>query len=107
MPREARLFDRFKGSPARAWPKVTANIPPNWIKRAKATRKRREEELAEAMQTLRDLQENRPRARVALNTAKAHLKSALMDWEISYRKECFYNGLRILLELSRDGKSLR
>ena len=30
---------------------------------------------------------------------------ALRDWELSYRKECFYYGLRVLLELARDGKS--
>ena len=28
------------------------------------------------------------------------------DWEVAYRKECFYRGLRVLLELERDGQSL-
>ena len=27
------------------------------------------------------------------------------DWELAYRKECFYRGLRVLLELERDGQS--
>jgi len=107
MPREAKLFDRFKGSPVKAWPKVTANIPPNWIERARVARKSREDELSKAMHKLRDLQENRPRATVAIKAVKAQLKVLLADWETSYQKETFYNGLRILLELSRDGKSER
>jgi len=33
--------------------------------------------------------------------------SVLRDWERSYLKECFYNGIRILFELEREGKSKR
>ena len=29
---------------------------------------------------------------------------AVEDWERVYRKECFYRGLRVLLELERDGQ---
>jgi hypothetical protein len=50
MPREARLFDRFEGSPVKAWWKMTANVPPNWIARARAARRNREDDLAKAMQ---------------------------------------------------------
>jgi predicted transcriptional regulator len=107
MPREARMFDRSDGSPSRAWWKTTANVPPNWIVRARAGRKTREEDLAKAMKRLRDLQENRPRAVVAIKAARAELRVLLADWETSYRKESFYNGLRILLELSRNGQSAR
>jgi len=27
------------------------------------------------------------------------------DWEVAYRKECFYRGIRILFELERNGKT--
>jgi hypothetical protein len=101
------MFDRFAGSPAKAWWKVTANIPPNWIERAKAARKSREGDVAKAMQKLRDLQENRPRAAAAIKAAQAELRLLLVDWEVSYQKETFYNGLRVLMELSRDGTSER
>lgn len=107
MPREAKMFDRFEGSPAKAWWKVTANIPPNWIERAKAARKSREDDVAKAMTKLRDLRENRPRATVAIKGAQAELKVLLADWETSYQKEAFYNGLRVLMELSREGTSER
>jgi hypothetical protein len=107
MPREAKLFDRFQGSPARAFRKVTVNIPPKWIDRAREARKRREAELAAAMEEVKALREERPRARVAIMDADARLKRLLNDWEASYEKECFYNGLRILLELDRDGASGR
>jgi hypothetical protein len=107
MPRPARLFERFDGSPAKALPKMTANIPPNWIERARAARKSREDDLARAMQKLQRLQDDRPRATVTIKAARAELRVLLKDWEFSYRKESFYNGLRILLELSRDGKSER
>jgi|APFre7841882630_1041343.scaffolds.fasta_scaffold06308_4 hypothetical protein len=107
MPREAKLFERFKGSPAKALPKITANIPPNWIDRARVARKSREADLAKAMQRLQDLRDNRPRATAAIRASQAEVKVLLQDWQTSYQKECFYNGLRILLELSRDGKSER
>jgi hypothetical protein len=110
MPREAKLFEKSQksqGSPARAWFKLTANIPPNWIERAQHARKRRESDVAAAMKQLRRLLKTRPGARQTIKTSKASLRVLLRDWELSYRKESFYNGLRILLELSRDGESAR
>jgi hypothetical protein len=107
MPREAQLFDRFAGSPVKAWWKVTVNIPPNWIERARVARKNREDDLAKAMQKLQKLLVDRPRATAAIKAAQSELKLLLKDWETSYQKEGFYHGLRILLELSRDGKSER
>jgi hypothetical protein len=107
MPREAKLFERFKGSPAKALLKLTGNIPPNWIDRAREARKSREGDLAKAMQRLQNLQVNRPRAAAAIKASQAEVKVLLQDWQTSYQKECFYNGLRVLLELSRDGKSER
>ena len=35
------------------------------------------------------------------------MRVLLKDWEVSYQKESFYNGLRILLELSRYGETQR
>ena len=31
----------------------------------------------------------------------------LKQWEVAYMKESFYNGLRALLEISRDGSTKR
>ena len=33
------------------------------------------------------------------------IKDIHEDWERAYRTECFYRGLRVLLELERDGQS--
>jgi hypothetical protein len=29
----------------------------------------------------------------------------LEEWELAYRKECFYYGIRVLLDLDRTGKT--
>jgi hypothetical protein len=92
MPREASLFDESGGSALRAYLLLknagSANIPPNWIERAKESRKHREEKVAEL-----------------LRNGKIKDFPVIEDWELAYRKECFYRGLRILLELERDGQS--
>lgn len=76
----------------KALPKITANIPPNWIDRAREARKSREGDLAEAMQRLRDLQAHRPMAAAATKASQAQVKVLLEDGELSYQKECLYNG---------------
>lgn len=92
MPREAALFEESGGSVLRAYLLLksagSANIPPNWIERAKESRKNREANVAQLLKNgrIRDL----PRVE---------------EWELAYRKECFYRGLRVLLELERDGQS--
>jgi len=92
MPREASLFDESGGSVLRAYILLknggSANIPPNWIERAKESRKNREENVAKLLKDgrIKDI-------------------PAVEDWELAYRKECFYRGLRVLLELERDGQS--
>jgi hypothetical protein len=91
MPPEAGLFDAFGGSPVEAFfllREDDGNILPAWIDRATDSRKSREERLAEL------LGEN------SLDAIQA-----LRDWELSYRNECFYYGLRVLLKLARNGKS--
>jgi hypothetical protein len=92
MPREAGLFDQTSGSPLRAYlllkSEGSANIPPSWIERSRMSRKAREMEIAKV-----------------LRKGKVTDIMRLEDWELSYRKECFYRGLRLLLDLERKGKS--
>lgn len=91
MSREAALFDTTGGSVVEAFLLLRAegtNIPPAWIDRARESRKKREAQLAELL---------------AHNSLDA--VQALRDWELAYRKECFYYGLRALLELQRKGKT--
>ena len=105
MPREARLFTSSAGSVVRGYLKFRANIPPRWIKNARGSRKRMEPEIAEVFRSLKRLRISRPRAKVAIRNAKSELRSVLDRWEIAYRKENFYRGIRVLLELQRDGSS--
>jgi hypothetical protein len=107
MPREAKLFESAKGSPSRALFRLQGNIPPNWIKRARGSRKSLEPSLVKAMRTLRRLRKTRPNARTIIKGAEQDLRSQLKAWETAYRKETFYNGLRALLEISRNGASSR
>jgi hypothetical protein len=107
MPREAKLFESAKGSPSRALFTLRGNIPPNWIARARGSRKSLEPNLVLAMKKLRRLRKTRPKARMTIKSANRELKVLLKAWETAYRKESFYNGLRALLEISRDGTSKR
>jgi hypothetical protein len=105
MPREAKLFTSSAGSVVRGYLKYRANIPPPWIKNARGSRKRIEPEIAEGFRSLRRLRIRRPRARVAIRDAQRELRSVLDRRETAYRKENFYWGIRILLELQRAGSS--
>jgi hypothetical protein len=105
MPREARLFTSSAGSVIRGYLKFRANIPPRWIKNARGSRKRIEPEIAEAFRSLKRLRIRRPKARVAIRNAQQELRLVLDRWETAYRKENFYRGIRILLELQREGSS--
>lgn len=40
-----------------------------------------------------------------LKSGKVKDFPSLEDWELRFRKECFYHGLRVLLELERKGKT--
>ncbi len=51
------------------------------------------------------MRRNRPRALVALKKANHAFKAVLSRWETAYNKENFYRGIRILLELQRNGSS--
>lgn len=105
MPRQARLFTSSAGSAVRGYLKFEANIPPRWIKNARSSRKRIEPEIADSFRSLKRLRVRRPRAQVAIRNAQTELRTVLDRWETAYRKETFYRGIRILLELERDGSS--
>jgi hypothetical protein len=107
MPREARLFESTKGSPVRALLKFQVNIPPNWIARARRSRKSLEPDVATSMKKLLRLRKKRPGAHATIKSAEEELKVLLKAWEVAYQKESFYNGLRTLLEISRNGESSR
>ena len=105
MPREAKLFLSSSGSAVRGFFKFRANIPPRWIKNAQKSRKRIEPEIVEALRSVRRIQRNRPRAQVALKNTHRQFKAVLCRWETAYDKESFHRGIRILLELQRNGSS--
>jgi hypothetical protein len=107
MAREAKLFLRAKGSPTRALLTFQGNIPPKWIARARGSRKSLEPNVVAALKKLRRLRTRRPNAHATIRAAQQELRSLLKDWEVAYRKESFYNGLRALLEISRDGETKR
>jgi hypothetical protein len=105
MPREAKLFASSSGSALRGYLKFRANIPPRWIGNARTSRKRIEPAIVEALRSLKRLRKNRPRAQVAIRNAEKGVRAVLSRWEIAYDKENFYRGIRILLELQRNGSS--
>ncbi|MBF6571387.1 MAG: hypothetical protein IVW54_21225 [Candidatus Binataceae bacterium] len=90
MAREAGLFDAVNGSPVEGFfilRQNGGNIPPNWIQRATASRKNRQKALA-----------------AALKAKKLDAVSLLRDWELAYRKECFYYGCALSLRWSVMGR---
>jgi hypothetical protein len=105
MPREAKLFASSSGSVVRGYLKFRANITPRWIRNARRSRKRVEPEIVRSLRILRQLRRNRPRARIAIERAGKGLREVLNRWESAYNKENFYRGIRILLELQRNGSS--
>ena len=107
MPREARLFEISNGSPTRALFKLQGNVPPKWVLRARRSRKNLEPDVVRALKKLQQVRKRRPNAHATIKAAKLELAALLRTWELSYRKETFYNGLRTLLELSREGTSKR
>jgi hypothetical protein len=104
MPREANLFRITGGSPVRALRRV-ANIPPRWIDRARKSRKALEPNLAKAFVKAERIRRRRPNARAAIRRVEMEMRGVLREWEVAYQKECFYYGIRALLELGRKGKT--
>ena len=105
MPREARLFDSCSGSAVRGFLKLRGNITPRWIDNARTSRKRFEPKINKLLRNVIRLRKRRPGARVLIRNVERELKAVLKDWEMAYKKETFYRGIRILLEVQRDGSS--
>lgn len=64
------------------------NIPPAWFERSRDSRTNRHEAVVAALQS-----------------GNWSGIETLRDWNEAYQKECFYYGVRVLLELDRSGKS--
>ncbi|HYT23799.1 MAG TPA: hypothetical protein VEW05_26610 [Candidatus Polarisedimenticolia bacterium] len=105
MRRQAKLFSSSAGSVVRGYLKFRANITPRWIRNARTSRKHVEPEIVRSFRALSQLKKNRPRARIAIESAAKDLRAVLQRWETAYNKENFYRGIRILLELQRSGSS--
>jgi hypothetical protein len=105
MPREPKLFNASKGSPSRGFLRLAGNLPPSWIDRAITSRKALEPGVLNAIRKLKRLRVKRPNARVTIKAAEGELRAALREWETAYQKECFYYGIRVLLELERGGST--
>lgn len=91
MPKEPTLFIETKGSVLDAYfllKSTGGNIPPNWIERTRTSRKNLHKEVARIL---------RKKELTGLATLK--------EWEGKYKKECFYYGIRALLDLDREGKT--
>ena len=63
--------------------------------------------MLKALRKLKRLRLKRPNAVVTIKGAERDLKIALKEWEVAYQKECFYYGIRVLLELDREGETQR
>ena len=91
MARKAELFEAAGASPLEGYFLVKAqgaNITRAFSERTAISRRNRHEKVAEALRggNWGDI-------------------VTLRDWEEIYLKECFYYGIRILLELERQGKT--
>lgn len=107
MPREAHLFDSSSGSAVKGFMKLQGNIPPRWIDNARASRKTLEPSVKECLLKLQGLRKRHPGRKRAIKNATKDLRDVLNQWELRYRKEVFYVGIRTLLEIDRDGSSKR
>ncbi len=91
MPREAGLFEATNGNVIDAFlilREQGKNIPPKWIDRARDSRKAREKDLGKV-----------------LKAGRLDAVTMMRDWHTAYQKECFYYGLRALMEMERKGKT--
>ena len=91
MPRESQLFWASRGSVLEGYTMLKRegkNVTPQFVETSKKSRKRREKELGGL-----------------LKSKNLDATTVLKEWEISYQKECFYRGVRALLELERNGKT--
>jgi hypothetical protein len=91
MQEDTTLFEESGGSPARAFLIINdaspATTSPKGRKRAHASSKLRQSDMAKL-----------------LKKTKVQDYFTLEEWELAYRKACFYEGIRILTMLSRAGR---
>lgn len=91
-PREAKLFEQTGGSILKAYLLLKenpgTNIPYSWYERASQSKRRIHSDISEVLKK---------------DSLKGYYK--LKEFETKYRKECFYYGLRLLLELERNKKT--
>jgi hypothetical protein len=104
MPREAKLFASSGGSVVRGYLKFRANIPPRWIKNARGSRKRIEPEISENFRSPNVCGSGDQGQGSPFGTRMRELRLVLDRWDTAYRKENFYRGIRILLELQREAR---
>lgn len=91
MAREAELFNATNGSPLEGFlrmKKLGANVSPQWLENSRQSRIHRQEAVVKA-----------------LHEGGWGDIDILREWEEFYRKECFYYGMRILMELDRAGRT--
>ena len=91
MPKKAELFESAEGDVVRGYILLKqrgANIHSAWLTRSRLSRKNRESNVAQALQSggIGDL-------------------PVIEEWAEAYQKECFYKGIRCLLDLERNGKT--
>jgi hypothetical protein len=55
--------------------------------------------------TAMKIEKTQSRAKMAQKQARSSLKAVLGRWQTAYDQENFYRGIRILLELQRNGSS--
>jgi hypothetical protein len=85
--------------------KLQGNIPSRWIDNARTSRKTIEPSIEKYLRKLQRLRKKSPRARSTIKIATRDLRDILNQWELRYRKEGFYRGIRTLLDIDRQGSS--
>lgn len=90
MSDESTLYEQANGDPVKGYMLLKSNggnVPPNWVERYTQSRQKKQTEVVKAL--------------------KSGLKgyATLLDWEETYKRECFYYGIRALFELERNGKT--
>jgi hypothetical protein len=83
--------------------RLTGNLPPNWIEPCDGVTEGARTRRAQGNAPTQTVAQETPNARVTIRDAARDLRLILRQWGIAYQKECFYYGLRVLLELERAG----
>jgi hypothetical protein len=87
---KSTLYDKANGNPVTGYLLLKSqgkNVPLNWVKVYSDLRKAKHDDVVDAIEE------------------GLAGYSTLLEWEEAYKKECFYYGIRALLELDRNGKT--